>query len=51
MKNVQSTMDPSTVRRVTDERAERMVRTVFWKYAPKKTKDADGKLVPTFVRK
>lgn len=39
MKTVQSTMDPSTVRRVTDSRAERMVRTVFWKYVSKKAED------------
>lgn len=45
MKNVQQ-INGGAVRRVTDGRAEKMVRSGHWRYAPKKTKDEAGNIVP-----
>lgn len=46
MKNIKSAQT-GEVRRVSDNKAERLVRTGQWAYVPKKQKDADGKLVST----
>lgn len=52
MKNIlKCTLGEVTVRRVSDEKAERLVRTGKWEYCPKKERAEDGTLRKTLTPK